>query len=131
MTLRRFAGLLTGALMMHLNAAAGGAVCATHSGNGHASSASGTATRSVASARMAAMTGMAGGAAHHEQHGDAPCGAPSQAKCCQAMTSCFAVFVGDGAGSVAPPFERTAVVSAAVDAPHSVIAAPDPPPPKA
>ena len=131
MTLRRFAGLLTSALMMHLDTAAGGAACVTHSGRAHASSASGTATHSAASTRMAGMTGMARGAAQQDQPGDAPCQAPSQTKCCQAMASCSAVFVGNGAGSAAPPLESTAVVGAAIDAPHSVIAAPDPPPPKA
>jgi hypothetical protein len=131
MTLRRFAGLLASALMMHLNTAAGGAACATHSASAQASSASGTARHSAAWARMVGMTGMARGAAQHDQPGDAPCQAPSQAKCCQAMASCSAVFVGNGAGSAAPPLESTAVISAAIDAPHSVIAAPDPPPPKA
>lgn len=130
MTLRRFAGLLTSALMMHLNAAAGGATCGTHSESGRAPTASAT-EHSAGSARMAEMAAMMGSAAQHEQHGDAPCHVPSQATCCQAMASCSVAFVSSGAGSAGSAFEHPAIPGAAVDAPQSVIAAPDPPPPKA
>ncbi|MEO7085231.1 MAG: hypothetical protein ABI442_00330 [Gemmatimonadaceae bacterium] len=121
---RRVAGLLTAAFMLHLNIAAGDVHCATHMPSDHAA-AGHTAPPPMDMTRPAPASGNGD---VRDQH---PCEIPVQVDCCQGLMSCSASFVGSAAGAVPLPMSTAIVPTTAVDAPLSLILAPDPPPPKA
>jgi hypothetical protein len=136
MQLRRVAGVLTAVFMFHLSVAANDAACAAHGVGGHAlgprmaaqAMAAGTTDDGRSVAGTASAADNPSGGSGHAKH---PCKTPVRADCCQAFVTCSAVFLGNRRPIPAAQVARVKILSAAVDAPVSLIVAPDPPPPKA
>jgi hypothetical protein len=121
--IRRLSAIATWVLLLHLNLIASDLVCAQH--------------HEISGAGVAAMR-------QHHPHGDGvhqrsvkngdaeACKVPTRADCCHAMASCtVSLGLGPSRLDVASLIMRTAGDTLSVDAPISLVFAPDPPPPKA
>jgi hypothetical protein len=118
---RRSIALLLSAALIHLSAARADAACAQHGER------SGPAPRAHAEA-----------AAHGEHHANSAaatpdeetCDTPMLPECCQALATC-SMTLGEGSLSLVQSHPlHTSVIAALDKAPVSVVASPDPPPPR-
>ena len=129
---RTFVTLLTTLSMLHLSLVGGDLACASHETAGRAMPGMVMEGPSHEAASAMAMDAPAGSPAQASAQPAKDCAAPSQGRCCEAMTSCglsttasvVERLVSESLPPVATPRLPTAVL-------ESVLAAPEPPPPKA
>ena len=114
MSVRRLAAFGLAAVMVHLSVARADVACAAH--GAHQGNPAAQQDHSDAG--------------DHAPH-DTRCDTPSQQDCCEALASCSVILGPGGDTHVAQRADAIdRVISAAVLAPLSRVAAPDPPPPR-
>ncbi len=137
MLLRRLVAIVIAFTMLHLSVVSGDAACAGHGSNRvtRGSAARGDAMHAHHESRSASHMAMS-----HEAHVTAtsdglaspPCETPVQPRCCEGVAGCSAtVVITEPASLTSPLPDVERAVNAGMDAPAFVLAAPEPPPPKA
>jgi len=130
MLFRQIVGVMSAALMLHLNVAASDSACAKHAaGHDHAEHASEVGT--MAGMHMTRATEMQTTLPSHAEHPSRPCETPIVPSCCQAMASCSSTYAANQVSADWLPIRADAFVRTAVKVPLSRVFAPDPPPPRA
>jgi len=120
--IRRLTAIATWVLLLHLNLIASDLVCAQHHETSHAAT--------EAMPQHHAPTGVTRASSVTDGDKDA-CQVPGRADCCHAMASCtVSLGLGSSPLDVAPPTVIGSGASVSLDAPISVVFAPEPPPPK-
>jgi hypothetical protein len=124
MASRRFLGLLTWLLVLHLTLVRSDTVCAEHGvGGAHAAQ---TPADAHDQEHHAVTTGSTGGAE------DTPCQVPTRPQCCEALASCTTSLVASRGSSRLDAYDRGLVILVAgTPIPASQAAGPEPPPPRA
>lgn len=127
--LQHFAALALAASLLHLNVVRADIACGTHDHAGLPDHAAGP--QAVEHKDGAAPVLIHDGGPHVAAN-DQPCETPVQPQCCQALASCSPVFgaaTESAIGHYLPP--GGVALAALITLPLSLIATPDPPPPKA
>ena len=130
--MRAFVALLTTLSTLHLALVGGDLACASHETAGRAMPGMVMATTSQDAHSAEAMGSPRAAHAHASAEPTKECATPSQARCCEAMTSCS---VSTNLSVVERPLPETIPAAATPSLPsavlESVLMAPEPPPPKA
>ena len=133
MLLRRLAGVLTAACMLHLSVVASDAACGTHMASGRAFPDVGQVASDATDmdTDMAMDAVLAAHPAPGEDGRSRECDTPVQPDCCRAVASCAQTFAAPDSAPRLPAIEPVRIPQSVMAVPLSELVAPDTPPPKA